>query len=237
MIAVIINATTVIIGSLIGILFGKLIKVEQKTIIFISAGLITILVGLQMAWQGQQIVFMLLALLLGGLIGHALKLEDRILAFGHMIKRLLPPSEHHNTFAEGFLAASVLFCAGSMTILGSLKSGISGDHQIIIIKSVLDGFLAIVLAGSLGLGVAFSALVILIYQGALTLGAGLIEPFITPLMLSELSGVGGLMVVMIGLNMMDIKKIKTAEFLPALPLIILFAALYPYLEGLFKLFG
>ena len=137
-------------------------------------------------------------------------------------------------FAEGFLAASVLFCVGAMAILGSFQAGAEGKYDIIFLKSIMDGCMAIVLTGALGIGVGFSALSILVYQGALTLAASAVKPWVDahPLVLSEVSGVGGLMVAMISLNLLEVKKIPVGNFLPALAVVVLLVAADPWLAPL-----
>jgi hypothetical protein len=140
-------------------------------------------------------------------------------------------------FGHAFLNASVLFCVGAMALLGSFKAGTEGDYTLILTKSILDGFMAILMTAAMGPGVAFSALPILVYQGLLTLGAQSIKPLVSSLMLSELTGVGGAMVLMIGFNLLSVKSIKTANFLPALVLIVLLTLLDPYLVSLATIWG
>jgi len=135
-------------------------------------------------------------------------------------------------FGHGFLNASVLFFVGAMALVGSFKAGTEGDYSLILTKSVLDGFMAILMTAAMGPGVAFSALPILLYQGALTLAAGFLKPFVSDLMLAELTGIGGAFVLMIGLNLLGLKKIKTADFLPALLLIIVFVLADPLIAQL-----
>lgn len=235
MLAVFINVAAVVLGSLVGLLFGRKINDKLKTLVMTSAGLVTLLIGLQMAWKGQRVLYILLALLVGGLIGHWLNVEGRILQFGESLKRLLPKNKSDSGgFAEGFLAASVLFCVGAMSILGSFQAGAEGKMDIILLKSVMDGFMAIVLTGALGVGVGFSAVTILVYQGALTLAAVWVKPWVDahPLVLSEVSGVGGLMVAMIALNLLELKKVPTGNFLPALLVVVLFVLADPWLGPL-----
>jgi uncharacterized membrane protein YqgA involved in biofilm formation len=235
MLAVIINVAAVVLGSLVGLLFGRKITDQIKAIIMTCAGLTTLLIGLQMAWKGQRILYLLLSLLIGGLIGHLLDIEGGILKFGEALKRLAPRSKDDSGgFAQGFLAASVLFCVGAMSILGSFQAGAEGKMDIILIKSVMDGCMAVILTGALGVGVGFSAVTILIYQGALTLAAVWVKPWVDvhPLVLSEVSGVGGLMVAMIALNLLELKKIPTGNFLPSLVVVVLFVMVDPILGPL-----
>jgi len=235
MLAVFINVAAVVIGSLVGLLFGRKIHDKLKTLVMTSAGLVTLLIGLQMAWKGQRILYLLLSILIGGLVGYARDIEGGILKFGETLKRLVPGAKDDSGgFAQGFLAASVLFCVGAMSILGSFQAGAEGKMDIILIKSVMDGCMAVILTGALGIGVGFSALSILVYQGALTLAAVWVKPWVDlhPLVLSEVSGVGGLMVCMISLNLLELKKIPTGNFLPALVVVVLFVLVDPWLGPL-----
>jgi uncharacterized membrane protein YqgA involved in biofilm formation len=232
MLAVFINVCAVIIGSLVGLLFGRKISDKLKTLVMTSAGLVTLLIGLQMAWKGQRILYLLLSILIGGLVGYALDVEGAILKFGEGLKRLVPRNrDDSGGFAQGFLAASVLFCVGAMSILGSFQAGAEGKMDIILIKSVMDGCMAVILTGALGVGVGFSALTILVYQGALTLAAVWVKPWVDmhPLVLTEVTGVGGLMVAMIALNLLELKKIPTGNFLPSLVLVVLFVLVDPWI--------
>jgi uncharacterized membrane protein YqgA involved in biofilm formation len=235
MLAVFVNVAAVVAGSLLGLLFGR--RGERlKSLVMTSAGLVTLLIGLQMAWKGQRILYLLVSILLGGLIGYALDIEGGILRFGERLKKLVPRASGAG-FAQGFLSASVLFCVGAMSILGSFQAGAEGKYDIIFIKSVMDGCMAVVLTGAWGIGVGFSALSVLVYQGALTLAAAAVKPWVDthPLVLSEVSGVGGLMVVMISLNLLELKKIPTGNFLPALVIVVLLAAADPWISNVTSL--
>ncbi len=230
MVATVINALAIVLGTGIGLLFGRRLGTSFRTVVFTAIGVATILIGTSMALQTQRMLLLVISLVLGGLAGTGLHIEDGIYRLGEKIKRQVmrggEPTGHH-TFAEGFLVSSVLFCVGALAILGSLQAGVEGDYQLLLTKSVMDGAMSILLTAAYGIGVGFSALPVLLYQGALTLLAGLLVPFMTPLMISEISGVGGAMVVMIGLNLLELRTIKTADFLPALVLIVTFVALEP----------
>ncbi|OHD10757.1 MAG: hypothetical protein A2Z96_06010 [Spirochaetes bacterium GWB1_48_6] len=235
MLAVLINAFTVIIGTVLGVVIGPHVKEELKKLIMAAIGLTTLLIGLKMGMEGQYLLGILGCLLLGGVLGHWGRLEDRILGFGHFLRRRFATNEGSDgKFAHGFLNASLLFCVGAMTILGSLQAGIEGKYDIILIKSVMDGFMAFIMASTLGAGVGFSAISILLYQGALTLGAGFLQPWITPLLKTEINGLGGILVMAIGLELLELKKIKTAELLPSLILVVIFALTQPWWSGFFS---
>ena len=140
-------------------------------------------------------------------------------------------------FGHGFLNSSVLFCVGAMALVGSFRAGTEGDYTLLLTKSILDGFMAVLMAAAMGPGVAFSALPILVYQGLLTLGAVYVKPFVSELMISELTGIGGAMVLMIAFNLLSLKKIKTANFLPSLVIIILFVVFNPFIEKIAGVIG
>ncbi len=246
MIATIINAATVIIGGILGLAMGRKIEKNQplQQSVFIGIGMVTLVIGMMMALRSQRILFLALSLVLGGIIGELMGIDRAITRLGKKIHQLTTRSagktteqsqDHHaagTRFAAGFLEASVLFCVGSMAILGSIQAGMEGKYEILLTKSVMDGFMAILLAASLGAGVLWSAVSVLVYQGVLTWWASFFQGSVDPLILSEISGVGGAMILMIGFNLLGIKKIPTANYLPALVLATVFALADPWLPML-----
>jgi len=221
MIATIVNCAAVLVGSLIGILFGKSVKDPQKDILFISAGLVSLVIGIKMSLESNRVLYIMISLVIRGLAGHALGIENGILRFGSFLQSRFKTGRDSKNFAYGFLNASVLFCVGAMAIVGSFKAGATGDYEVLLTKSVMDGFMSIAMAAAMGIGVAFSALPIFLYQGGLTLLGAYAVSHLSDLAMSELSGCGGTLVIMIGLNLLGIKQIKTANFLPALVVILL----------------
>lgn len=219
MLAVFINCGAVIIGSLIGLLVGKHIKDSFKEIVFSCAGLVTLVMGVGMALESANKLVMLIALLIGGALGYLLKIEDRILALGDKMGKMTAKGESgegtHN-FGKGFLVSSVLFCSGAMSVVGSIQAGTTGEMQTILIKSVMDGCMAVVFASIYGIGVMFSFLFILVYQGFFTLAGGWLEPILGTVGITELSAEGGVLLLMIGFGLLKIREFKTANFLPAL---------------------
>ena len=222
MLAVFINCATVILGSMIGLLVGKHLKENFKEIVFSCAGLATLVMGMVMAYESSNKLVMLLALLVGGGIGYLLKIEEKILGLGDKLENFTQKNgsgsfenESHN-FGKGFLVASVLFCSGAMSVVGSIQAGTTGDMQTILIKSVMDGCMAVIFASIYGVGVLFSSLFILIYQGFFTLAGGWLEPVLGTVGITELSAEGGVLLLMIGLGLLKIREFKTANFLPAL---------------------
>ncbi len=198
---------------------------------FQGIGICTLLIGMQMALKVQNLLVLVFAVLLGGLLGEWARLEDRLQEAGESLKKRLGSSE--GKFTEGLLMAFLIFCVGSMTVVGALEEGTRGNPQLLYVKSVLDGFTSIALAATYGAGVLFSVIPLLIYQVALTLLASAAQPLLSDVIISQMSAVGGVLILGIGLNVLDIKKIRVTNFLPALfiiiPLQIYFA---PLLEGL-----
>lgn len=213
MLAVLINCALVVVGSLIGLFIGKKVGESFKEVVFTCSGLITIIMGIQMALESTNFLALLIALLLGGAVGYLLKIEDGIFKLG---EKLSKGSGESKKFATGFMTASVLFCSGAMAVVGSIQAGTVGDMQTILIKSVMDGCMAVVFASIYGIGVMFSILCIFVYQGFFTLAGGFIEPVLGSFGITELSAAGGILLMMIGLGLLKIKEFKTANFLPAL---------------------
>lgn len=209
-------------GSIIGLLLGKAIPGGAQTIALAGLGLVTLSLGIKLFFESKNILVVALAISLGGILGMALGLQDGITHLGDSIKAMLSAGSNNinlATFTEGFVAASVLFCVGPMTILGCLQDGIEGKSDLLSLKSTLDGVASIFLAATLGFGVLVSALVVLIFQGALTLVAKRLTWLSDDKsILAEFTGVGGVILVAIGFALLDIKRLPTANFLPALAL-------------------
>jgi len=230
MIAVLINALAVFFGASAGLFLKGKIHDHYEDVVYTAIGLFTLVLGVTMAQGDCNALYMVLSLVLGGLLGTWWKLEDRILKIGHWIRGKLPSRVGDKDFAVGFLDASVLFCVGAMTIVGSFKAGIEKDYQLILIKSVMDGCVSVLLAAVLGWGVLFSSVSVLVVQGALTLLAELIAPYVQMDIINAVSAVGGVLILMIGLNLMKLKKIRTANFIPSLFLVLFFSLADPWLS-------
>ena len=277
MLAVFVNCAAIVAGSVIGLLFAKKIPQKITDAIQLACGLVSFVMGVQMAFKYQNVVYLALALIFGGIVGTALDIDGKILKAGRFLERVFlkkpeaaassdssastnsssptkpnAPTDSRassdsaaqesaaefsagkpqKNFAYAFLNASVLFCVGAMAIVGSFKAGIEGDYSIIFLKSVLDGFIAIGFAAAMGVGTAFSALAIFVYQGALTLLAIFIHQYVSDSLLAEITGSGGALIVLIGINLMGLKKIKTANYLPAVIFSALFVLCEPFVRGL-----
>lgn len=227
MIGTLINTAAVIVGSLSGLLIGRRIPARFLGFITQAIGIITLILGVQMAMKMVSVasgISLLLALIFGGLLGEWLAIEDAFASLGRRIENRFKFKDRD--FVQGFLTASLLFCLGPMTILGSLQDGLQGDFQLLLLKSIMDGASSIFLAGSLGIGVLFSFIVVLVYQGGLTLLAKTLSGVFTDPVILALTIVGGALVICLGLNLLEIKKIKVANFLPAIVFAPLFQLLF-----------
>lgn len=243
MIATIINVVAIILGTSIGMILRKGLSEQTREIVFVATGIISMVLGMSMAMASGHIVALALSLILGGLLGSAIGIENAIYRLGKYLSRRFggadaqdaTPSELPGTrqsFAYGFLNASVLFCVGAMALVGSFKAGAEGDYSLLLTKSVMDGFIAIMFTGAMGVGVGFSALPVLVYQGSLTLLSAQLAPLVSEELLTELSAVGGALVIMIGINLLNLKKIKTGDFLPALVVMLALVSLFRYIPFL-----
>lgn len=234
MLGTIVNAVVVIVCSLIGVLLKGGIKERYRDIIMTGLGLSVLFVGISGAVSGLQDenvepVLFIVSIALGSAIGEWIDIELRLERLGKFIENKMSGS--NSNISQGFVSASLIFCVGTMAVLGSIDSGISGDHTTLYIKSMLDGVMSIVLASSMGIGVMLSAVTILIYQGAITLFAQALEPLMTVDVLREINIIGGILIAGIGINILEIKKIKVGNMLPA----ILFPIFY-YLLGINQFF-
>lgn len=236
-----INIATVMVGGSLGLLFGPRLPERIRQTVVAALGLFTLAVGVELylrgvAVEGERVVIPLVSLLAGGILGEWWRIEDRLQNLGGWLEaRFMGGSEQdlaENRFVRGFLTASLLFCAGPMTILGSIQDGLSGDYELLAIKSVLDGFASLALASTFGVGVLFSILVVLLYQGGLSLAAASAQAFFDPVMLAEMTVVGGILLLGLAISsLMEIKKIRVGNLLPAL----LLAPLLAWLLGVLNL--
>jgi len=233
MIGTLINTATVIVGAFLGTLFGDRLPERVRLIVLNGIGLITLVLGVQMALCTGSILVLLASIVVGGAIGELLRIEDRLNGLGKKFEVIASrfPFLTRGNFAKGFLTASLVFCIGPMTFLGAIQDGLTGNYRLLAIKSMLDGFAGLVFAASMGFGVAFAAITVLVFQGALSLGAGLFSSVLTDAMLTEMTAAGGVMILGIGFLLLDIRKLKVANYLPALLLAPLFEALRTSLFG------
>lgn len=222
-----VNAGTVIVGSLTGYFFRKHLSERLIKIVFQALGLFTIFIGLKMALETTHILIMVLSLVLGGLTGEAIRLEENTNLFIEKIKHKIKLKDEH--FTEAVLTAFLLFCMGSMSFLGAIEEGIKNDSTLLLTKSVMDGFSSAALAAGLGIGVLFSVVLLVLYQGSLTLAAAFLGQFASDLVITEISATGGILLLGLGISLLEIKNIKVLNLIPALfyvPLLLWLAKLF-----------
>lgn len=215
-----VNTLAIILGSLIGLGLKGGISGRYKLIVMQAIGLAVVLIGLKGALKTEEILLVIFCLAIGSIVGEYLQIEAKLDHAGKLLEDRFSRSD--NQIATGFVTASLLYCVGSMAIVGSLESGLAGNHQTLFAKSVLDGIASIILASTLGLGVIFSAVPVLVYQGAITLSASLVKPLLTPAAVNEMSAIGGLLIMAIGINLLEIKRLKVGNMLPAIFLPLLY---------------
>lgn len=216
------NVATVLIGSGLGTLLGQRLPDKVRQTVLQGLGLVTLVAGLSMALQTSNILIVMGSVLLGGILGEWWGIEERLEALGNALQQRLRLGSG-GKLAEGFVTASLIFCVGPMTIIGSIRDGLVGDYSLLAIKSLLDGFAALALASSLGIGVMLSAVTVLVYQGGLSLLASLAQVAMSQAMVTEMTATGGTIIMGIGLILLDIKRIRVANLLPGIfiaPLIV-----------------
>ena len=213
-----INAGAIIVGSLLGLFFHAKISKKYITIVFQGIGLFTLFIGFDMALKTENYLIMVFSIVVGGILGTFLKLEFQINRLSDYIKS--KTKSDNSKFSEGFVTAFLLYCMGSMTILGAFEEGMGNAPNLLLAKSLMDGISSIALSAGLGVGVMFSVVPLLFYQGGLTLFANLLNDKLSELMINEISAVGGLMLIGMGLNILGITKIKVINMIPALVVVV-----------------
>ncbi|MFS0784087.1 DUF554 domain-containing protein [Bacillus sp. 1P06AnD] len=226
----VVNGIGIIMGTVIGRGFRNIPDKMKETIMY-SIGLVVILIGLQMGIKSQHILVVILSLVFGAAFGEWWKLEERLNQLGRHLERLLK-TKGDTDVAGAFVNSTLIFVIGAMSILGALDSGIRGDHSVLYTKAVIDGFTAIVLASTLGIGVLFSAVPVILYEGIIAICAKFIAAIVPGSLMDffivEMGATGGIMIVAIGLNIMGITKIRVANLLPAIPIVAIMVAIFHY---------
>ncbi len=225
MIGTVINSLSIIIGCFVGLLLKERFPERIGSILFLGIGLVSLTLGIQMAIQAKEIFLIILSVVIGGIIGEAIDIDKRLDDIGRKIKLLTKQNKKDDKFTEGFVAASLLYCVGSMAIMGSIEAGINGNPDILIAKSALDGISSVIFAASFGIGVLFSAIPVFIYQGAITQLAFLVRNLITIDIINEMTAIGGILIIGLAFGILEIKKVKIANLLPSLIVIIILVAL------------
>ena len=214
MLGTIVNFFAIIIGSTLGLLFKKLIPDNFKLTIIQGLGLCVILVGILNALKSDSLLLIIISIVIGSYIGELLKIEENLSKLGQWIENKF--AKNDNGFVKAFVTASLIYCVGSMAIVGSLESGLTGNHKTLYVKSLLDGVVSIIFASSLGFGVMFSSLIVLLYQGSITISSSLLKPLLNENVINQMTAIGGLIIIGIGINLLELKKINVGNMIPSI---------------------
>ena len=237
MIATVINAALVLVGSILGLLLKNKISDRFSSVVTQALALCVLSIGISMAVGTQNTLCVIICMVLGVMLGEALKIEDRLDGAGEFLRRKLIKNEggSNSRFTEGFVTATLLYCVGAMAITGSIEAGLNHNYSIIVSKGVIDGVTSITFAAAMGIGVAFSILPLMIYQGAITLLAAVVGPYLPPEVITEMSAVGGIAIMGIAVNMLNVPnlKIKVGNMLPGIFLPIAYIPLVNWISSLF----
>ena len=221
MLGTIVNTAAILLGTLLGLLLKKGLPERFQDVIMKGLALCVLLIGISGALKGETTLIAILSIAIGAIIGEIIDLDRRLNNLGQLLEARFSKGDGEQTVARAFVMSSLLFCVGAMAIVGSLQSGLTGDHEMIYTKSMLDGISSIIFASSLGYGVVFSAVAVFVYQGAIVLLAQWIAPFLSDAVIVEMTCTGSLLIIALGLNMLGLTRIKVANYLPALLLPIL----------------
>jgi len=208
-----VNVIAIVIGGTLGVIIGDKLKERYKVTVMQGLSLAVILIGLEMAIKTNNISIVIFSLILGGLFGESLKIEHRLKEIGEWFEEKL---KKQGEVAEAFIQCSLIYCVGAMAIMGAIQDGLVNDPSILYAKSMLDGFSAIAFSSTLGIGVILSAIPVFLYQGLIALFAGYLKPLLTDPVVTEMTATGGMLIVAIGLNLLEITEIKIGNLLPAI---------------------
>ena len=211
----IVNSAAIIAGSVAGILLGRFIPAHMSAAVEKGVALCVLYIGADGMLAGENTLVAILSIVFGAIIGELLRLDDRIHTLGDWVEKKFGRKGLKTPLSEGFVSASLLFCVGAMAIMGALDSGLTCDHSTLYAKSVLDGITSVVYASTMGIGVALSAVPIFIYQGAISLGASFLEPYLTSAVILEMKCVGSILILGLSLNMLGLTKIKVMNYVPS----------------------
>lgn len=235
MAATLINVAMILVGSMLGLLFKNLISEKLSAVLTSALALCVLGIGISGMIGTQDTLCVILCMVIGALIGEGIDIERRLEGAGELLRRKLVKGKDTSRFTEGFVTASLLYCVGAMAITGSIEAGLNHNYSILISKGVLDGVSAISFAAAMGIGVAFSSIPLFLYQGGITLLASVVGPYLGEAVVTEMSAVGGTIIVALGLNMLGVgkEKIKAGNMLPAIFLPIVYVPVVEWLARLF----
>lgn len=212
----IINSLAIVIGGTIGLFFKKGLPSTLSTNIMNGLALCVLYIGISGSFKSENTLILILSMVIGVMIGEVLDLDKRVGQLGDLIEKKVKRKNDSVSISEGFVTASLLFCVGAMAIVGSIQEGLSGNREMLLTKSMLDGISSIIFSSSLGIGVIFSAGLVLVYQGGITLLASTLAPYLTDSVVNEMTGVGSLLIIGLALNMLKVTNLKIMNYVPAI---------------------
>lgn len=224
MLGTIVNSLAVIIGGLVGVLFKNVIPERICESLLKASGLAVIAIGIKLSLVGENITLMIISLIIGTAVGEFIDIEGKLDKFGTFVEEKMKNKQ--NNIALGFITCTLIFCVGSMSVIGAIQSGLSGNHEILFSKALLDGITSISMAVSMGVGVVFSSISVFVYQGTITLLAQFMQSLLSDVVITEMTAVGGVLIMAIGLNFLEIKRIKVGNMLPSLFLPIIYYLIF-----------
>ena len=222
----IVNVIAILLGCSVGFILKSRFPKKIGKVVIQALGLASLLIGAQMALKTNNILLVIFSLVIGGVIGEIIDIEEGLERFGERVKLKFKSNDTSERFVEGFVTASLLYCVGSMAIMGALKEGLSGNPDILYAKSLLDGVTSLAFTAAMGIGVLFSVIPVFLYQGGITLLSRLIKDFLSPEIINEMTAVGGILILGIGFGLLEIRKIKVGNLLPAILVAALLAAIF-----------
>lgn len=220
MFGTIVNSLAIVVGGLIGVILKRGIKEDYRNTIMDGIALSVIVIGIAGGIESENIILVVASIVIGSMLGEAMRIETRLDNIGNNLQKKFGKGD--SNFSKAFVTSSLIYCVGAMAIVGSIESGIQGDHSTLFVKSILDGITSLLFASTLGIGVVFSAIPVFLYQGIITLLANSLADLLTPQVINEMSSVGGILIMAIGINILGLKKIKVGNMLPAIFLPILY---------------
>ena len=220
MLGTIVNALAIIVGGIIGLLFKNVIPERISESLLKTTGLAVIAIGITLIFRGENLTLLIISLILGTIIGETIDIEGMLEKFGAFIESKMKNKE--SNVALGFVTCTLVYCVGSMAIIGSIQSGLTGNHDILFSKALIDGITSVSMAVSMGVGVIFSSISVFVYQGIITTLASFMQSLLGEVVVNEMTAIGGVIIMGIGLNFLEIKRIKVGNLLPAIFLPIIY---------------
>lgn len=224
MIGTIVNTVAIILGGFLGVYLKKGIKKNYSETIIQGLSISVMIIGIMNAIKANEMLVVIISVVLGSIIGEYIDIEGKLENLGNRIEHKFGGKE--DNFAKGFVTASLIYCVGAMGIMGALEDGLNANHQILFTKSILDGISSIIFASTFGVGVVFSAVPVFLYQGLIASIASFLKPFLTPVLIADMSAIGGILIIVIGINMLGLKKIRVGNMLPAIILPALYYCIF-----------